>query len=554
MIRNSFIPACKVPAVNSADASVLRIEYDSEMIPSPKQWLAPATLALLTSLASTPVLAAAQPEPLRYTVAIRDTASRIAEVRGVIPTSGDSQVQLMMPVWSPGFYRVEDYAAKVEGLEAKGEDGAALAVNHPQPNTWVVEAGKRERFVLSYRLLCDRRSVTTNEIAANYAVLNPGATLVVSRRAVQRGRWPIELTLEVPSEWSAMSALRGLKSASNSSFTAPDYETLVDSPILAGKLSVHEFSVGGTDHVFADAGDIGAWDGAKAARDLTKVVDETRRFWGSLPFKRYVFLNVFRQGGGGLEHKDSTLLTANAGTAANPRAYLGWLNFVAHEYVHAFNVKRLRPIELGPFDFDKAPRTSSLWISEGATTYIANLIVRRSGLSSRDEFLAGLSALIRNLQKQPGRLVQTVEQSSLEVWDNSMSGVNPTEKTVSYYVKGAVLGFVLDARIRKATGGRKSFDALMRAAYNRYSGERGFTREEFQATASKVAGLDLAPWFQKATASTEELDYREALDWFGLSFIDTEDAEKQWTLAVRENATPEQTRNLAAWIGAPAGN
>jgi predicted metalloprotease with PDZ domain len=417
----------------------------------------------------------------------------------------------------------------------------------------VVETGKRERFVLTYRLLCDRRSVTTNEITPNYAVLNPGATLVIPRRAVQHRQWPIELTLEIPDAWTAISALRPSKSGGNS-LLAPDYETLVDSPILAGKLSVHEFDVAGATHLFADAGEIGAWDGAKAARDLTKVVAETRRFWGSLPFKRYVFLNVFRQGGGGLEHKDSTLLTANAATAGNPRAYLGWLNFVAHEYVHAFNVKRLRPIELGPFDFDKAPRTTSLWISEGVTTYIANLMVRRSGLSSRDEFLGGLSGLIRNLQKQPGRLVQTVEQSSLEVWDNSTSGVNPTDKTVNYYVKGAVLGFVLDARIRTATRGRKNLDDLMRLAYKRYSGERGFTREEFHATASKVAGIDLGPWFEKATASTGELDYREALDWFGLRFIETDEADKKWTLAVREDATPEQSRNLLAWVGAPAAH
>lgn len=511
--------------------------------------LAAVCIAALGLLSPDIASAAKRSEPLRYQIAIRDPGSRIAEVRAVIPTSGDSTVDLMMPVWSPGFYRVEDYAGKVSGLEARGEDGANLAVSRPQSNVWTIAAGKRDRIVVTYRLLCDRRSVTTNEIAQDYAVLNPAGTLIAPRRTVQGRRSPIEIALEIPSGWTAMTALPRQSDGALNRFVGADYETTVDSPILAGRLSVHSFEAAGATHVFADAGEIGTWDGARAARDLPKIVAEAGRFWGSVPFKRYVFLNVFRQGGGGLEHKDSSLLTANASRLSTPSAYVGWLGFVTHEYVHAFNVKRLRPVELGPFDFEKPPRTANLWISEGLTTYVADLLVRRAGLSTRDEYLAGLSAQIRNLQKQPGRLIQTVEQSSLEVWDNSLSGVNPTERTVSYYVKGAVLGFLLDARIRKATNERRSLDDLMREAYKRYSGARGFKTAQFQNTASEVAGEDLSAWFRKAVASTDELDYEEALDWFGLRFADTSDADRQWTIEARADATSDQQRRLAAWIG-----
>ncbi|MGE0455838.1 MAG: M61 family metallopeptidase [Vicinamibacteria bacterium] len=515
---------------------------------SRRQWRT-LPLALLVAIGGAPSALASGPEALRYSVAIHDPATRLADVRGVIPTSGDPKLELMMPVWSPGFYRVEDYASRVQGLEARGEDGVPLAVSRPRPNLWVVEAGGRDRIVLAYRLLCDRRSVTTNEIAADYAVLNPAGTLIAPRRAVQAPRWPIEVRLELPPGWTAVTALPRLEGGAARGFGATDYETLVDSPILAGRLVVHEFELAGTAHVLADAGELGDWDGARAVTDLARIVSATRRFWGSLPFERYVFLNVFRPGGGGLEHKDSTLLTTNAARLAAPGAYLRWLGFVAHEYVHAFNVKRLRPVELGPFDFDRPPRTSSLWISEGLTTYVADLVVRRSGVTTREEFLARLSTLIRALQKQPGRLLQTVEQSSLEVWDNSLSGVNPSDQTVSYYVKGAVLGFLLDARIRAATGGRKSIDDLMRLAYERYSGARGFTREEFHRAAFEVAGVDLSAWLGRATASTEELDYEEALAWFGLRFAAATDPAEEWTLTVLEDATPDQARRLEAWLG-----
>src|SRR5262249_14741228 len=151
--------------------------------------------------------------------------------------------------------------------------------------------------------------------------------------------------------------------------------------------SIHEFEVDGSKHDLADFGAVGDWDGKLAAENLEKIVRATRRFWGFLPFKRYLFLNVFRPGGGGLEHKNSTLLTSNPSRAERQPGSLRWLSFVSHEYFHAFNVKRLRPIELGPFDYEHPPRTKSLWISEGLTTYCADLIVARAGLGTPQDFL-----------------------------------------------------------------------------------------------------------------------------------------------------------------------
>ena len=170
-----------------------------------------------------------------------------------------------------------------------------------------------------------------------------------------------------------------------------------------------------------------------------------------------------------------------------------------------------------------------------------------------EDFLKTMSADIDQLQSSPGRLVQSLEQSSLDVWSSGTSGVGRNrDKTVNYYVKGPIVGFLLDARIQRATGGKKGLDDVMRQAYKRYGGERGFTAEEFRLTAQEIAGVDLKEWFRKNISSAEELNYTEALDWFGLQFAKpqadlTEKAEKQekkWTLEVRDSASGQEREHL----------
>jgi predicted metalloprotease with PDZ domain len=489
-------------------------------------------------------------EPIVYTVRVPAPETHIAEIEAVVPAGGRPSIEMMMPVWTPGFYRVEDYAGRVRELSARRPDGAALAVERTRKNRWRIETGGVPAAVVSYRLSCEGRSVTTNWVGGDLAVFNGAATFLT---LVEADRRPHEVRLERPSQWKrTMTALDAAPDGVTDHYRADDFDALADSPIVAGDPAVHEFEVDGSKHALVDLGEAGEWDGARAARDLEKIVRENRRFWGFLPFKRYLFLNVFRGGGGGLEHKDCTLLTSSPPRAGRAQASLRWLEFVSHEYFHAFNVKRLRPIELGPFDYEHPPRTSSLWVSEGLTSYYGELIVVRAGLGGRDDFLSSLSSHIGRLQNAPGRLVQTLEQSSLDVWSGGTSGIGrDADRTVSYYEKGPVVGFLLDARIRRATGGERSLDDLMRLTYARYSGARGFTPEQFRATAEEVAGADLEAWFRRALASTEELDYAEALDWFGLRFASSEGPSKSWKLEARADATAAQNRHLNDLI-APA--
>ncbi len=493
------------------------------------------------------VFAARALEPLVYTVRFPAPETHFAEVEVAIPTSKRATIELMMPIWSPGFYRVEDYASRVQSLSARTADGKPLVVEQPNKNRWRIATNGAASVIVTYKLLCNGRSVTTNWVGEDLLVLNGAAAFAT---LAEQARRPHEIRLELAAKWKrAMSGLDAAPDGNPNHFRAADYDTLVDTPIVAGDLSVREFTVEGSKHQLVDAGDFKQWDGQRGVQDLEKIVRATQRYWGVLPFKRYVFLNVFRQGGGGLEHSNSTLLTSSPNMTTPT---LRWLSFVSHEYFHAFNVKRLRPVELGPFDYERPPNTSSLWISEGLTTYGADLVVARAGLCNTKDFLSLLSSNITSLQNSPGRLKQTLEQASLDVWNSGTSGVGrDTQNLVSYYVKGPIVGFLLDAKIQRVTGGRKSVDDVMRLGYKRYGGARGFTPEQFRKTAEDVAGVDLKEAFRRWLASTEELDYTEALDWFGLRFAEDTQPAKAWQLAVRADASTLQKSRLQKWLGQP---
>jgi len=266
-------------------------------------------------------------------------------------------------------------------------------------------------------------------------------------------------------------------------------------------------------------GEGGVFEGARAAKDLEAIVREHRRMWGSLPYDKYLFLNVINEAGGGLEHLNSTVLMTTRWATRTRRNYVAWLDLASHEYFHVWNVKRLRPVELGPFDYENEVHTRSLWIAEGITDYYADLAVHRAGLSTREEYLDSLSDKIEELQTTPGRGVQSAELASFDAWIKYYRpDENSANTSVSYYTKGAVIAFLLDARIRAATDGTKSLDDVMRAAYAKYSGTRGYTPEEFRVVAEQVAGTDLGAFWRTAITGTGELDYTEALETFGLRF------------------------------------
>ena len=478
---------------------------------------APWVLILFLHLAGPTAPLAQSADPISYTVRFLAPATHYAEIEAVLPVDGRPAVELMMAAWTPGSYLIREYARHVEAVSAATLGGRPLAVAKSSKNRWRVETGGADRISVAYRVYCREMSVRTNWVEADFAMLNGAPTFLTLADAAPR---PHDVRIEPAPGWSeSVTALPPAPDGRPHSYRAADFDTLVDSPIIAGNPTTYPFAVDGTPHALVNVGEGGVWDGPTSAADVERITREQHRIWGFFPYDRYLFLNMLVEAGGGLEHRDSTLLMTSRWTTRDRRRYLRWLGTVSHELFHAWNVKQLRPAALGPFDYEREAYTPSLWMVEGLTSYYGPLVVHRAGISTREEYLEALSGQIQALQTTPGRLVQPVADASHDAWIKFYRpNENSRNTTVSYYIKGAVIGFLLDARVREATGGRRSLDDVLQVAYARYSGDRGFRPGEFEAVASDIAGVDLGDWFDRAIRSTEELDYRAALDWFGLEF------------------------------------
>ena len=495
------------------------------------------------ALAACTVTGSAAERPIRYSLSFPDAQNHYAEIEAVYPTDGRPSVELMMAVWTPGSYLVREYSRHVEEVRATA-GGRALSVEKTTKNRWRVDSQGLDEIRVSYRVYCREMSVRTNWVERDFAVLNGAATFLTLADDSAR---PHEVRLSLPTAWStSVTALAVHGDGASHHYVAADFDTLLDSPIVLGNPVVHEFEVSGVPHRLANLGGAPFWQEEQSALDTEKIVRETHAFWRTVPHESYVFLNVINESGGGLEHKSSTLMMTSRWRARDPTGYRRWLGLVSHEYFHAWNVKRLRPAALDPFDYETENYTRSLWVGEGLTSYYDNLLLRRAGLLTQKQYFEALGKEIERLQTTPGRSVQPVEEASYDAWiKHYRRDENTPNTTVSYYTKGAVVGFVLDARIRRLTSNERSLDDVMREAYRRFSGERGFTPEEFRRVVSDVTGQDQGAWLRQALQTTEELDYSEALEWYGLRFEDPEEVNGEEKQASNGDEEPKSK----AWLG-----
>jgi len=383
-------------------------------------------------------------------------------------------------------------------------------------NSPVIDKRSADTVVVTYRVYGREMSVRTNWIESGFALINGAPTFLTLADSPAR---PHEITLTLPASWTRATTALPTLAGKPASFRAESYDVLVDSPLLLGSPSIYDFELDGRMHRLVNEGEAGVFDGARAAHDFESIVREQHRFWGTVPYDHYVCLNLITESGGGLEHCDSAVLMTSRWATRTRKAYLGWLELASHELFHVWNGKRLRPIALGPFDYEREAHTRSLWVVEGITDYYGDLLLHRAGLSTREEFLASLSNKIEALQTTPGRAVHSLVNASFDAWIKFYRpDENSPNTSISYYVKGSVVAFLLDIRIRRASSGRRSLDDVMRAAYAKYSGQRGYSEHEFRALVEDVAGASFESFWLSALEGTGELEYAEALDTLGLRF------------------------------------
>jgi len=425
---------------------------------------------------------------------------------------GDVQ-DFKMPAWTPGYYTIMDYARNVLNFRAEDGAGNPLAWEKTSKNTWRVRPGQAPVITVSYDVYAFARSVAESSLDDSQAFISPtGVFMHVAGRILH----PVTVSVKLPKAGDTIATGLDLVEGRSNTYAAPDFDVLYDCPILVGNLEVLPFEVRGIPHAFAGVG-LGAFDREKFVADLKRMVEAAASMMGDIPYKHYVFLSI-GPGGGGLEHLNSVALTFSASSLSSPAGYKNFLSFISHEYFHHYNVKRIRPVALGPFDYDKENYTTMLWVSEGITVYYEDIVLNRAGLLSREEVLERLRASIAHFENASGRLFQSATQSSFDTWIRFFNrGGNAANTTISYYDKGAALGLLLDLKIRNETQNRKSLDDVMRTLYAKYYREkkRGFTDAEFREACEGTAGGPLAEIFEYA-ATVKDIDYPKYLAYAGL--------------------------------------
>lgn len=461
--------------------------------------------------------------PVQYIIGTSELKNHTLEVSATYPAKflEGSQLTLALPVWTPGSYKVRDYSRFVNQLKVTGANSGAT-VTKTSKNRWTLSGLKPGQNVsIFYEVYGRELTVRTNYFTPNLGLLVGAATFVAPAPFSDSAA---PLTVRFADQ--SLKVSTGLPLAKNETmYEAVDYDQLLDCPILFGDIDALAFNAGERPHLLVQAGDRRFWDTQQSLIDLKKIVETQQEFWGFIPYQKYTFMNLVTDTRGGLEHKNSTVMMTSRFATQDRDKYIAWLSLVSHEFFHTWNVKRLRPKALGPFDYEKEVYTQSLWVAEGITSYYDNLLVRRAGLSTRAEYLKALSKGLNRLASTPGRKNIPLVEASSDAWIRLYQDSEHNPNTnVSYYNKGSIVAWLLDTEIRRVSNGKKTLDDVMRKAYARFSKD-GFEELEFRALASEVAGSDLSPFFQRALDTTQDLPIQEALDYWGLDWkVKDEDA------------------------------
>jgi predicted metalloprotease with PDZ domain len=450
-----------------------------------------------------------------YTVSTPDPASHQYHLRFRCDGLTGETAEFRMPVWTPGYYGVFDYAGNVRNVAAADGNGRPLPSAKGGPNAWVVQKGAAQTVVLSYDVVATSPFVANAFLDETRGYITPGALFVYVPGQL---RQPVTVTVELNPKWSTVATgLEPVPTGPPHTYRAADFDVLYDSPILMGNLEeLPAFSIKGIPHRFIGYA-LGEFDRKQFMDDLRAVVEAGTQIIGDIPYTHYTFLGI-GPGRGGIEHSNSAAVPFS-GIGPDRASRIRTLSFLAHEYFHSYNVKRIRPIALGPFDYDQPNMTDMLWVSEGFTSYYEFLMLVRSGRMTPQELLDAFSRTIATYENNPGRLFQSATASSRETWNQGPFGRGATgiRRTISYYDKGPILGLLLDFRIRHETRNRGSLDTVMRALYQRFYKKlgRGWTDAEFQRTCEEVAGAGLNDFFEYAS-TTRTIDYEKYLAYAGL--------------------------------------
>lgn len=453
------------------------------------------------------------PPYIEYNISMSKPSTHLLEVAMRVKWDQmPDTVELKMPVWTPGSYLVREFARHVQDFVPRDAAGAELAWRKTDKNTWAVDTKGAKDIAVTYRVYANELTVRTNELNDEHAFWNNAALLFFIKGQL---KGPAALRVTPYGNWRVATGLPAVEGKPNT-FYAENFDILYDSPFEVSDFKEITFNVEGKRHRFVISGE-GNFDLNRIATDVAKIVEEGYKIFGELPYNDYTFLLNLR-GGGGLEHLNSTALQINRWVFKNETRYKGFLSLVAHEWFHNFNVKRIRPDALGPFDYEHENYTKLLWVAEGGTAYYEGLLLVRAGLITDKEFLSNKAAQIKRLQETPGRFQTSLEEASFDAWIKYYrQDENALNNQISYYDKGEVVNMMLDVAIRTASGGTKSYDDVLRYLFTEYFKKgKNYTPEDLQHAAELAAGKSLDDFFSKYVRGRTDIDYNSILNGIGL--------------------------------------
>lgn len=457
---------------------------------------------------------------IAFEVSFTEPQAHFAEVQIIISGLKTQFFDLKMPVWTPGSYLIREFAKNVEGFKALDSSGKQLPFEKINKNTWRIANSKSEKVKVCYRVYSFEISVRTSFVDELHAFLSPAGIFMYPDGQLKTAS---EIIVNPYKTWSKISTGLEKVASKPNTFYAPDFDVLYDSPFEVGNQDIFEFEAEGVQHEVAMYGG-GNYNKEILKRDMAKIVVEQTKTFGINPNKRYVFIvHNFNTGGGGLEHLNSTVLGASRNSYNTEAGLLRFLGLVSHEYFHLWNVKRLRPIALGPFNYEEENYTRNLWIAEGFTAYYQDIYTKRAGLQSPDRYLINLATTISSVENQPGNRIEAVSDASFDAWIKQYRpNENSANSTISYYSKGALIALIMDLQTIHSTQAKAGLDEVMKAMYDEFytKKDRGYTDAEFKLMLEKISGKSFQDVYNDYVNGVKTIDYNKYFGYAGLTLTD----------------------------------
>jgi predicted metalloprotease with PDZ domain len=455
---------------------------------------------------------------IRFEVSVEDPNSHYGQFAMTIPEVAGPTVDLVLPSWAPGAYHIVDRSKSVYDLTARaGPEAIPLAVERVEKSRWRIQTQGHATIHVRYTVYGYKSETEGLDITSDHFFVNAVASLpYVDGRKEE----PYEVAIKIPSDWQTITELALVDPTANR-FRAENYDELVDSPIDSGRPVVLMTRPMGIPHRISICGYGGNFESHRLEEDLTKIVEAAIKMVGSSPLTHYTFfVHLAETSDGALEHLNSNSGVFPRGTFRPEAAYRRFLSTEAHEYFHLYNVKRLRPKVLGPFDYTKENYTRLLWLMEGTTDYFADLILRRAGITTPAKMLENVAVDIAAYKKTPGRHLTAAEDASLLAWiDLYQRYEESPNRSVSYYMKGTLASFVLDLELRHRSENRVSMESVFRYLWEKYGRvNRTLGEDEVQPIFEAASGLSLGSFFDRYIRGTEEIDFDAFAQYAGLTF------------------------------------